>query len=56
MQWLTISMSSSFNRAPNSDRATIAKVIFISWVDIDGAATGLSVEISERLGKGVLHN
>src|SRR5580698_4071122 len=25
------SMSSSFSRAPNSDRATIAKVIFIRW-------------------------
>jgi hypothetical protein len=57
MVWLTRSMSSSFKRAPNSDRAYHREGnLHHEGVDIDWADTGLSVEIPQRVGEGVLHD
>jgi hypothetical protein len=50
------SMSSSFSRAPNSDGRPSEGHFHQVGVDIDGADTGLSVEIPQRLREGVLHD
>ena len=57
MARLMRSMSSSFKRAPNRDLPTIAEGnLHHEGVDIDRADTGLSVEIPQRVGEGVLHD
>ncbi len=56
MVWLTRSMFSSFNRAKTAIAHHRESNFHQLGVDIHGAATGLFVEIAQRVGEGVLHD